>query len=220
MGDRESEDRGYPAPPWHLQGAAFQMLQLVDSRRARLFVPYGLKIVSIWPGKTLGGIVLASYGSGSDLEYNELIAFPALVRCGSKWGVWISHIYVDNENSLLGGREIWGLPKQWAQFTQEETGRIVVRQGDETLCALEQGKHRQLWRQKLNLPAFSVQGTGLLYFRSKLDTRLSRMDARWEIPQESPFTALGFGQGGVTLCYEPMQIDVPAPKDVGDLSQT
>ncbi|HLV80432.1 MAG TPA: acetoacetate decarboxylase family protein, partial [Chthonomonadaceae bacterium] len=137
MGDRESEDRGYPAPPWHLQGAAFPMLQVVDSRRARLFVPYGLKIVSLWPGKTLGGLILASYGPGSDLEYNELIAFPALVRRGLKWGVWISHIYVDDDNSLLGGREIWGLPKQWAEFTREEPGRIIVRKGEEVLCALE-----------------------------------------------------------------------------------
>ena len=195
------------------------MLQLVDSRRARLFVPYGLKVVSIWPGKTLGGIVLASYGPGSDLEYNELIAFPALVRRGLKIGVWISHIYVDNEDSLAGGREIWGLPKRWAQFSQEENGRIVVRQGEETLCALEQGKRRRLWRQKLPVPAFSVQGTGLLFFRSRLDTRLARIDARWEIPPESPFRALGFGRGGVTLCYEPMRLDVPAPKEMGDLSQ-
>jgi len=218
MGDRESEERGYLAPPWHLQGAAFQMLQLVDSRRARLFVPYGLKVVSIWPGKTLGGIVLASYGPGSDLEYNELIAFPALVRRGLKLGIWISHIYVDNENSLYGGREIWGLPKQWARFSQDENGRIVVRQGEEALCALEQGRRRRLWRLRLPVPAFSVQGTGLFFFRSKLDASLARMDARWEIPQESPFVALGLGQGGVTLCYESMRLDVPAPREVGDLS--
>jgi acetoacetate decarboxylase len=68
---------GYPAAPWTLMGYAVQTLQFVDTRQARSFVPSKLRILSVLPGKTLGGMYLASYGPGSVLEYDELIVAAA-----------------------------------------------------------------------------------------------------------------------------------------------
>lgn len=125
----------YPPAPWQLQGYAIQTLHLLDIARSRPLVPAELEIISVWPGKTVGGIYLCAYGSGSVLEYNELIVVPAFVQYAGKWGAWISHIYVDNVDSVAGGREIWGLPKEMADFTWQEN-RVDVRIGDRLLCSL------------------------------------------------------------------------------------
>ena len=60
----------YPPAPWKLQGYAIATLQLVDVALVRPLVPSELEIVSLLPGKTLGGIYISSYGLGSIMEYN------------------------------------------------------------------------------------------------------------------------------------------------------
>jgi hypothetical protein len=47
--------------------------------------------------------------------YDELI-IGRMARHGRKLGVYVNHIWVDHYDSLMGGREIWGLEKQMAQF--------------------------------------------------------------------------------------------------------
>lgn len=86
-------------------------LRLVDHARARAFVPPGLDVISVLPGKTLGGVYLTAYGPGSALPYHELIFVAALVRMGAHVGGWISHIYVDHPEAMAGGRESGGCPK-------------------------------------------------------------------------------------------------------------
>ena len=102
----------YPPAPWKAKGFVVQTLRLIDVEKARRFVPSELEIVSVLPGKTLGSVYIADYGPGSALEYNELIVAPALTRRGRTIRFWISHIYVDNRDSMAGGREIWGCRKR------------------------------------------------------------------------------------------------------------
>jgi hypothetical protein len=54
-----------------------------------------------------GGAMLAHY-TGGTLAYHELIVFRP--------GWVVAHIFVDSEESLHGGREIWKLPKELAEF--------------------------------------------------------------------------------------------------------
>ncbi|CAA9227896.1 MAG: FIG00570072: hypothetical protein [uncultured Chloroflexia bacterium] len=127
----------YPSAPWHLQGHAICSSYLLDIPRVMAPFPPELSVVPVLPGKTLGGIYLAVYEAGSVLEYHELIAVSALVRYRRKLGAWVSHIYVDNSYSVAGGREIWGLPKQLAEFTWDDPlGPAFVRQGERLLCTL------------------------------------------------------------------------------------
>jgi acetoacetate decarboxylase len=119
----------YPPPPWHLYGQALQSIHLVDLARAKEFVPIDLEIVSVLPGKTLGSLYLSVYDANSTLEYHELIVVAALVRYQGKIGSWVSHIYVDNLDSVAGGREVWGLPKEMADFTWGDR-QIQVAQGN------------------------------------------------------------------------------------------
>jgi hypothetical protein len=75
------------------------------------------------PRGLTSGLLLATY-TGGTLAYHELIVFrPGLV---------ISHIYVDDERSRSGGRAIWNLPKELAEFTVSRT-RFVARQRGELL---------------------------------------------------------------------------------------
>ena len=203
----------YPPAPWSLKGYCVQTLHLVDTARARQFVPPDLRIVSVLPGKTLGVVCFASYGPGSVLEYDELIVAPALTRHAGKSGFWISHIYVDHEASMAGGREIWGLPKEMARFTWE-TGskdRVVARQRDRVLATVSWGQQRRLWQQPLRLPVISRLGPELLGFQGKVCGRLGISRGRLEVPPESPFASLGLGRGGLTYQLRNMDFVAAAP---------
>lgn len=114
----------HPPAPWTLQGYAIQSAHLLDIERVRPYIPQEFGIIQVLPGKTVGGVYLSHYGSGSVLEYSELIVVAGLVSYSGKFGGWISHIYVDNPDSVAGGREIWGLPKELAEFTWKKGDRI------------------------------------------------------------------------------------------------
>ncbi len=207
----------YPPAPWTLKGAAAQTLHLVDIQRVRPFVPPELHIVPILPGKTLGVVYVASYGPGSLLTYNELIVAPALTRYRRSVGFWISHIYVDNPDSVDGGREIWGLPKELAEFTWDE-GRqreVVVRQGEQRLCTMRYGAERRLWRQPIFLPVHSLLRADLLWFKGIVRARLGLGRGVLDVAPESPFAALRLGRGRLAYHVRDMHFVAHGPKVIG-----
>ncbi|WP_414548865.1 acetoacetate decarboxylase family protein [Anabaena sp. CCY 0017] len=204
----------YPSAPWILKGNAIQTLHLVNIDRVRLLVPPELDIISVWPGKTIGGVYLSKYGSGSVLEYNELIFASAVVIYQGKIGIWVSHIYVDNVDSVAGGREIWGLPKELADFSWEEK-RVTVRQGDVLLCTLNYDQQSLGWRQGLGAASFSTMGTNLLKFDFDFETRLGLVGSKLEVGVDSPFAGIGLSQPFATVGCEQMTLRVDAPKVVG-----
>jgi Acetoacetate decarboxylase (ADC) len=79
--------------------------------------------VLVIPRGATSGLFLATY-TGETLAYHELIVF--------RRGLVVSHIYVDDERSLAGGRAIWNLPKELAEF-EVSRGRFVARRGGELL---------------------------------------------------------------------------------------
>lgn len=204
----------YPQAPWTLQGYAFQTLHLIDIDSVRPLIPSELEIISMWPGKTLGGVYLSYYSSGSVLEYSELIVVAAVLGYKGKFGSWISHIYVDNPDSVAGGREIWGLPKELAQFTWEEN-RVTVRQGNQTLCNLNFNQQGFGWRQRLGASTFSAMGSDLLLFPSKIEARLGLVSSKLEVPADSSFAQLNLSQPWLTVHSNQMRLVVGAPEVVG-----
>ncbi|MEH1807965.1 acetoacetate decarboxylase family protein [Nostoc sp.] len=207
----------YPQAPWRLQGYAIQTLHLVNIDQVRPLIPLELDIVSVWPGKTLASVYLSHYGSGSVLEYSELIIVPALINYQRKIGAWISHIYVDNADSVAGGREIWGLPKELAEFTWEQGKYVTVHQGNQRLCSLNYNQQSLAWRQWLSASAFSAKGADLLMFPAEVVSVLGLIGSRLEIPAESPFSGIGLGQPWLSVRCEQMSLRVDAPKVVGQM---
>jgi acetoacetate decarboxylase len=204
----------YPPAPWTLKGFAVQTIRLVDTAKARAFVPSDLDIVPVLPGKTLGLMYLASYAQGSALSYNELIVVPALARHGKNVGFWISHIYVDHPDSMAGGREIWGLPKELARFDWlgGEQTEARISQGERILCNLRYARGLRLWRQPLFLPVLSQQGGNLLRFEGRLTARLGLGKGQADIPFDSPFAALGLGGAVRSFHYDEMTMVAHAPR--------
>jgi acetoacetate decarboxylase len=212
----------YPQPPWTLRGYALQTLQLIDIERSRPFIPPEFDIISVLPGKTLGGVYLSYYGPGSVLEYSELIVVDGIVRYAGKIGGWVSHIYVDHPDSVAGGREIWGLPKELAEFTWEKDvstkapeNRVTVRQGDRQLCSLSYS------RQSFGLPVpfqgnvLSTQGSSILLFQGKVESRAGLVSGQLTIPTESPFASLGLGQPWLTAYCDHLHLIADVPEVVG-----
>lgn len=208
----------YPQAPWTLKGYAVQTLQLVDIDRVRPLIPSELEIVSVWPGKTLGGVYISSYQVGSVMEYNELIIVGGLVRYKDKFGSWISHIYVDNSDSVAGGREIWGLPKEMAEFTwiKADNPSVIVRQENQPLCSLSYSKPTIALPLALAAPSLSCLGADFLLFKAEFESRLSLVSGKLEVPPESPFASLNLGQPWFTIYYDDLRLLAGTPEVVGE----
>ncbi|MBA2750124.1 MAG: acetoacetate decarboxylase family protein [Tatlockia sp.] len=204
----------YPQPPWTLKGDAFVTLQLLDMARVRPLIPAELNIVSVLPGKTIGGVYLSKYSSGSVLEYSELIIIAGFLSYKGKFGGWVSHIYVDNPDSVAGGREVWGLPKELAQFSWEASS-VTVSQSDNLLCKFNYQRQSFGLPLKLSASAFSCKDSNLLIFPAFVESNFGLVSSNLEIPTTSPFAELNIGQPILTVHSDLLNLVVEAPTVVG-----
>ena len=172
----------HPAPPWHLNGEF-------------LIVP------AIVRPQALGGVLLANYASGT-LAYRELIVFERATRRG----MVISHIYVDDEQSMHGGRQIWGLPKELATFEYGRT-RFEAAQEQPLLRATIR---RRPGRLPLIVPApiVSEAGATLGIARVRAAPALVTLD----VPAASPFAHLGLSGTHLGLAGDGLRLTMPPPK--------
>lgn len=204
----------YPQAPWKLKGYGFLALHWVEIARVRPLIPQQLKIFSPFPGKTLGGVYVGAYEDGSTLRYSELIAVPALVYDQGKIGAWISHIYVDNPDSVAGGRTIWGLPKEIAHFEWETPSSVAVRQGDRSLCRLKSHWNLSGVEHPIQIPAFSLMNSQLVQFSGQGNLKWHWAGVDVQIPTESPIAELGLGQPWITILLSSLDLNVNSPSVV------
>jgi hypothetical protein len=104
----------YPPEPWDLRGLGYVSLWLV-STRVLPALPDGVQPVSVL-GRSVVATGFVDYQPGGLLPYHEFLAAP-LVRRGASVGLSITDIWVDSPASKAGGRELWGIPKDLADFT-------------------------------------------------------------------------------------------------------
>jgi hypothetical protein len=125
LSDKNSTITPYPPAPWDMQGQLYGSIWAVPQSFVALNLPLSLKkFNNLGYAGVFAGFV--DYQPGSTLTYHELIAgLVVKVRNRFRFGLHVSHIWVDNETSLQGGREIWGVPKQLADFnyTYSENNR-------------------------------------------------------------------------------------------------
>ena len=209
----------YPPAPWHLKGYAIQTINLLDIEKSRCLIPPELNIVAVLPGKTLGGVYLSAYQSGSVLEYSELIVVAGLTRYQDRLGFWISHIYVDNEISVAGGREIWQLPKEMAEFTWKEE-EVEVKQQDILLCRLKCDRDwysvSTWWQPQFQADAFSGLKQDLLLFKNHFSGNLELLSGKLFIPENSPFSQLNLGQPLLTVRTNQLDIQAGKPEKIAN----
>ena len=187
----------HPPAPWHLEGPSVVVPALVPIENARRLIPDSLRIVPATPGHTLGGLIAVTYEPGSTLTYSELVVCAGLVRSGRHLGGWISHIWVDSPQSVNGGRGIWKLPKELAEFELDRPAdgsqRFTARADGATLVRIAAAAPRVRVPLGGLVPMISASdGGGKHWFtlgRSGLRAGPARVKV--EIPPGSPFAELG-----------------------------
>ncbi|MEV7694047.1 acetoacetate decarboxylase family protein [Microbacterium sp. NPDC089189] len=109
-------DHPYPPEPWYLGGSLLVSVFLVPPTALppTFALPAGRRPVTVG-GRISVGVAAVRYVPGGVLQYDELlVAVPSLGRGGIR--VTIPQIWVDSDTSRRGGRELWGIPKELADF--------------------------------------------------------------------------------------------------------
>ena len=119
----------YPPEPWNLCGQAYVSVWRVPVERLPGAVPDGAQPLTVG-GHAFVGTAWVDYEPTGMLPYRELLA-AVLVRDGVRPIVTITEIWVDSPASLAGGRELWGIPKELAQFEMTHEPSFTGRADDE-----------------------------------------------------------------------------------------
>ncbi|MER5266277.1 acetoacetate decarboxylase family protein [Actinosynnema sp. NPDC002837] len=174
----------YPPEPWQLHGRACVSVWLV---RATALPPLPVRPVTVF-GRAVVGTAFVDYRPPG-MAYHEVLA-AVLVRRGLRFGVSIPRIWVDSPASLAGGRELWGIPKEPAEF---EWGR--------DLAASARDEHGPLASVRARTPRFDVWlpaagstwqafGDGLACTPLRATGRVAPVRARWHVDPAGPLAWL------------------------------
>ncbi len=148
---RDSRTLTHP-PPWRLQGEGFILnywLKPSFIQRCRHF----LQAAS--PLGRMVQVLLVRYHSSPIGPYDELLILDHPLI--SKWRLnSIPKIFVSTEASVQHGQQLWGIPKELAEFKWEE-------QGQETCCTIRFAQQSmQLHLKKSKKPySFSIRSDRL-----------------------------------------------------------
>ena len=174
---------------WIPVGRKIHLIQLClfNADQVKQLVTKELSIVRIAPNRTLGAIFLSSYGPESTLEYDEFIVAPATVRYKHRKGYWVTHMYVNNEKAMWGGR-ILGWPKEMANFDWPDLlpGKAAVMKDSDHICTISYSKpfgSLKFWTQ-FYAPSVLDDKIMCHRFRFKADFGICRV--KHEIPKTSP----------------------------------
>ncbi|WP_116047587.1 acetoacetate decarboxylase family protein [Amycolatopsis palatopharyngis] len=103
----------YPPEPWRLAGQGYlSVWQVPVGELPRL--PAGVQPMTL-AGRAMVTTAWIDYQEQGQLAYHELLA-AITVRSGLQPTATITEIWVDSEVSLAGGRQLWGIPKDLADF--------------------------------------------------------------------------------------------------------
>lgn len=120
-----NDDHTYPPEPWDLQGHAYVGVWLLPRGLTPPPQSSKTKVVRIF-GRAIVGAAFFRYDDPSPLTYDEIMS-TVLVRQGLRPRVSITHIWVDSEASRDGGRALWAIPKDLAEFERESHRSYVAR---------------------------------------------------------------------------------------------
>lgn len=104
----------YPPAPWNMHGQLWLSLFRVRAGEH----------ADREPG--VYGAALVSYERPSPLTYSELLV-ARLVKAAGGRRVTITDIWVDSEDSLHGGRDLWAIPKDLCELERTTSGHRVQR---------------------------------------------------------------------------------------------
>ncbi|MHB8203353.1 MAG: acetoacetate decarboxylase family protein [Desulfomonilaceae bacterium] len=114
--------------PWNLTGNGYVILYWFkkENLKDKCFLDDSLK-ESYMGGR--GCVMLVDYKSSDVGPYKELLFIPGKINFNGKKLYTISKIFVSTLDSVVNGRENWGIPKEHANFSwmsDKNTEKIVI----------------------------------------------------------------------------------------------
>ncbi|MGN6781476.1 MAG: acetoacetate decarboxylase family protein [Marmoricola sp.] len=174
----------YPPEPWDLSGSG-QITVWGVAASDLPALPSGVRPATL-AGRAVACTAFVDYGEGSMLAYHELLA-AVVVREGRGLALCITDIWVDSPASRAGGRELWGIPKELADFSMSP-GQSWASRADAPLA--------DAWFRSSSLPAVPlpvlrgriVQERAGELLRTPLRTggRVRPARARWDFAPGGP----------------------------------
>lgn len=202
---QEIEEVPYPPAPWKCSGQMWsgffrsEAPRMLPGKFKHLLDPH-IFIVS-----------LIRYLDGT-LRYDELL-FSTPARLGLKMGGFISDIWVNDRASLWGGRRIWGLPKNLADFNWDETSvQITDEHGLIAKISVDKRPSRAplLWTP---VPGFGCLDQGWTYYIGSLWAHFGKSDMQVTEWSASRFNGLQSNTPILSVAAKPfVEMQVPPPK--------
>ena len=175
----------FPAP-WNLTGNGYIFAYKFPKKRSNeeYFSPDFLQDKQF---TGFGTVMLVDYHESTAGPYKELLFIPGHFNYKGKKLYSITKIYVSSMESVVNGRENWGIPKELADFTIEPAGwrkeRITVKKDGELVMDVTLRKFGlpyfvttklfplpliQKLNNKLYFTKFNGSGKGLLTFAKSI----------------------------------------------------
>ena len=191
----------YPPSPWDLTGHSYAGVWLLPKRLAPPPHSASTKAITIF-GRTIVVAAFFVYEEPSPLTYDEIMS-TVLVRDGWKLRVSITHIWVNSEASLAGGRELWAIPKDLADFDVAPHSSYAA-QGIGSLSV--QRVRRLPFRAPAAFSSAQDRDGNLLVTPVSGRVRLGLAKARWSFAAEGPIGFLAGRKPLLTLVTKPFHL--------------
>jgi hypothetical protein len=191
----------YPAEPWDLHGHAYVGMWLLPRDRAPEPHSPATRTVTVF-GRAIVCAAFFVYEEPSPLTYHEFMS-TVLVREGWRLRVSITRIWVDSVASRDGGRCLWAIPKELADFE-------VARHASYAAQGIGSLTVRRVRRLPPRLPldfriAQDRAGT-LLVSPVSGRIRWGRASARWSLAHDGPLGFLAGRKPLATLACRPFHL--------------
>jgi hypothetical protein len=196
-----SASNDYPPAPWVLRGQMYFSVWWVPLERVQVRLHPAFELLSP-AGRVCVAACFVDYQEGSVLTYGELFgAVSVKVRGTRRHGLTVTHMWVDSERSLHGGRALWGMPKELARFELDHAppeGTFAGACWDPRGGELARARFKALpgllprfVRLPLELPNLQVLQGKAHAPRGPIRFSPQLLRADWSIPAQSPLASLG-----------------------------
>ncbi|WP_157412798.1 acetoacetate decarboxylase family protein [Aeromicrobium sp. Root236] len=191
----------YPAEPWDLHGHAYVAVWLLPKGDAPPPSSPATRTITVL-GRAIVCAAFFVYEEPSPLTYDEIMA-TVLVREGWRPRVSITHIWVNSVASRDGGRRLWSIPKDLAEFEVAPHASYAA-QGIGSLAVTR--ARRLPGRLPVGFRIAQDRAGTLLVSPVSGRTRLGLATARWSLAADGPLGFLVGRKPLLTLVLRPFHL--------------
>lgn len=191
----------YPAEPWDLHGHAYIGIWLLPRKHLPRPHSPATKPVTIF-GRGVVSAAYFVYEQPSPLTYDEVMS-TVLVREGRRLRVSITHIWVNSPASRDGGRDLWAIPKELAEFDVSTHVSYVAKD----IGSLAVGRIRRLpFALPLGFRIAQDREGALQVSQVRGRIRVGAGSARWQFADDGPLRVLSGRRPLLTLAAKPFRL--------------